>query len=88
MTRAETALFTFFGIDRITHKVFTHMRGAFFVADMSDVLVLKMRKGRKYGVRRSLTETAERIAFDVRGEFLQRVEVVHRAFAAGTIRRR
>ena len=43
---AKSATDTFFFIDFVFHKVFTNVRGAFFIDDMRNVFVLKVRKRR------------------------------------------
>ena len=78
---AKTALPALFGIDRINHKVFADVRGATFVHDVRDVFVSEVSKRGKDRVGSGLTESAERVASYVRGEFFKRVQIVHSRFS-------
>ena len=80
---AKTALFAFFGVDFVTHKMFTNVRGAVFVNDMRYILVLKVSESGKYGVGSGLTESAKRVAPYVFGKVFKGGQIVHSRLTAG-----
>ena len=80
---AESASYALVGDNLVVHKALANVCGAFFVHDMRDIFVFEVRERGKNGIRRGLTERAERVVFDVGSKVHKFVEVFHSRLALG-----
>ena len=85
LTFAQSAADTFFFVDVVLHEALANVRRALLVHDMGDVFVLEGFQRGKDRVGRGLTESAERVALDVGGQFFQFSKVVHRGLSFGDL---
>ena len=82
---AERTTLAELGNDLVLHEVLTSVSGAGLVYDVSDVFIAEEVEGRKNGVGRGLTESAEGSGFDVFAEFFELVDILERAVTVGDL---
>ena len=83
-SRTERTTFTFIRIDLILKEIFTYSGRAFFIYNVSNILVSEISQSRKHRIRSRLSETAQSGSLDVLRQRLETVDILQLASSFGT----